>query len=256
MSAEENMTFWDHLDELRGMLLKMLAVVALTTCVAFACKDLLFDVVLAPAKSDFVTYQLLGTEPFRISLVNTQLTEQFMVHLRMAAYMGFLAASPVILYLLFAFISPALYRKERKCSLVVIGAAYLMFIVGTLVNYFLVFPFTVRFLGTYQVSDEVTNMLTLDSYADTLMMMCLLIGIVFELPVVAALLAKLGVVSTSLMKRYRRHAVVVILFVAAVITPTADIFTMLMVALPIGLLYEAAIAIVSVIQKHNEYVAQ
>ncbi len=251
MSDEKNMTFWEHLDELRGVLFRVLAVVAVTTGVAFACKELLFDVVLAPSSSDFITYRLLGTEPFHIRLINTQLTEQFMVHLRMAAYMGCLAASPFILYQLFCFISPALYRHERKYTVIIIGAAYLMFIVGTLVNYFMVFPLTVRFLGTYQVSEEVANMLTLDSYADTLAMMCLLIGVIFELPVVAALLAKWGLITKGVMKRYRRHAVVVILFMAALITPTADLFTMLIVALPIWLLYEGAIAIVAFIQKQD-----
>ncbi len=251
MSEEKNMTFWEHLDELRGSLFRMLAAVALMGAGAFAFKELLFDVVLAPSKSGFITYRLLGSEPFEIHLVNTQLTEQFMVHLRMAAYVGFLAASPFILYELFRFISPALYKNERKYTIIVIGAAYLMFIIGTLVNYFLIFPLTVRFLGTYQVSEEVANMLTLDSYADTLMMMCLVIGIVFELPVLSALLAKLRLITAGIMKRFRKHALVVILIVAAIITPTADIFTLLIVAMPIWLLYEASIGIVTILQKQD-----
>ena len=249
MGEEKNMTFWEHLDELRGSLLRMLAAVAVMGGVAFALKQQLFDVVLAPSNSDFITYRILQAEPFQIHLINTQLTEQFMVHLRMAAYVGFLAASPYILFELFRFISPALYTNERKYAVIVVGAAYVMFIIGTMVNYFLVFPLTVRFLGTYQVSEEVTNMLTLDSYSDTLMAMCLVIGIVFELPVVSALLAKLRLLSSAVMKRFRRHAVVVILIVAAVITPTADIFTLLIVSLPIWLLYEASIGIVTLLQK-------
>lgn len=251
MSDVKNMTFWEHLDELRGSLFRMLAAVALMSVAAFAFKQILFDVVLAPTNSEFITYRILGSEPFQIHLINTQLTEQFMVHLRMAAYVGFLAASPYLLYELFRFISPALYQNERKYTIMVIGAAYLMFIIGTLVNYFLVFPLTVRFLGTYQVSEDVSNMLTLDSYADTLMMMCLVIGIVFELPVISALLAKLRLISSDIMKRFRRHALVVILIVAAIITPTADIFTLLIVAMPIWLLYEASIAIVTIIQKQD-----
>ncbi|MBR5688138.1 MAG: twin-arginine translocase subunit TatC [Prevotella sp.] len=245
------MTFWDHLDELRGSLLRMLAAVAVMAVICFSLKDLLFDVILAPTKSDFITYRLLGAEPFTMRLINTQLTEQLMVHLRMAAYMGFLLASPLILYELFRFVSPALYRNERRYASVVVMAAYVMFIVGTLLNYFLIFPLIARFLGTYQVSPDVENMLTLNSYVDTLMMMSLVIGIVFEMPVVAALMGKLNIISAKMMKRYRKHALVVILIVAAIITPTADIFTLLIVSLPIWALYETSILIVKKLQKEK-----
>lgn len=249
MAGEKNMTFWDHLDELRGSLLRMLAAVAVMAVICFSLKELLFNVILAPTKSDFITYRWMGAEPFTMNLINTQMTEQFMVHLRMAAYMGFLLASPLILYELFRFVSPALYRNERKYASVVIMAAYVMFIIGTLLNYFLIFPLTARFLGTYQVSPDVANMLTLDSYVDTLMMMSLVIGIVFELPVVAALMGKLNIISAKMMMRYRKHALVVILIVAAIITPTADIFTLLIVSLPIWALYETSILIVKKLQK-------
>ena len=124
------------------------------------------------------------------------------------------------------------------------GSAYLMFIVGTLLNYFLVFPLTVRFLGTYQVSADVANMLTLQSYMDTLLMMSLVMGVVFELPVVCWVMARMGLINDRHMSQYRRHAIVIILIVAAVITPTADAFTLFVVALPIWLLYELSIAIV------------
>lgn len=251
MADEKNMTFWDHLDELRGSLLRMLAAVAVMAVICFSLKDLLFDVILAPTKSDFITYRLLGAEPFTMRLINTQLTEQLMVHLRMAAYMGFLLASPLILYELFRFVSPALYRNERRYASVVVMAAYVMFIVGTLLNYFLIFPLIARFLGTYQVSPDVENMLTLNSYVDTLMMMSLVIGIVFEMPVVAALMGKLNIISAKMMKRYRKHALVVILIVAAIITPTADIFTLLIVSLPIWALYETSILIVKKLQKEK-----
>ena len=229
----------------------MLAAVAVMAVICFSLKDLLFDVILAPTKSDFITYRLLGAEPFTMRLINTQLTEQLMVHLRMAAYMGFLLASPLILYELFRFVSPALYRNERRYASVVVMAAYVMFIVGTLLNYFLIFPLIARFLGTYQVSPDVENMLTLNSYVDTLMMMSLVIGIVFEMPVVAALMGKLNIISAKMMKRYRKHALVVILIVAAIITPTADIFTLLIVSLPIWALYETSILIVKKLQKEK-----
>lgn len=251
MADEKSMTFWDHLDELRGSLFRMLAAVAVTAVISFSLKDLLFEVILAPTKSDFVTYRLLGAEPFTMQLINTQLTEQLMVHLRMAAYMGFLLASPFLLYELFRFVSPALYRNERKYATIVVMAAYVMFIIGTLLNYFLIFPLIARFLGTYQVSPDVENMLTLNSYVDTMMMMSLVIGIVFEMPVVAALMGKLNIISAKLMKRYRKHALVVILIVAAIITPTADIFTLLIVSLPIWALYETSILIVKKLQKQK-----
>ena len=124
------------------------------------------------------------------------------------------------------------------------GAAYVMFLVGTLVNYFLVFPLTVRFLGTYQVSPDVANMLTLQSYVDTLLGMSLVMGVVFELPVVCGLLGRMGLINRQMMTQYRRHAIVVIVLVAAVITPTTDVFTLFVVALPIYLLYELSTQIV------------
>lgn len=237
-------TFWEHLDVLRGVLLRSLAVVALLAVVAFCFKETLFAVVLAPRSSDFITFRLLGTEPFAISLMNTGLTEQFMIHMKVAAYAGLLFASPYIIYELFRFVSPALYRVERKRTVQVVGASVTMFLLGTLVNYFLIFPLTVRFLGTYQVSADVTNMLTLQSYMDTLIGMSLVMGVVFELPVVSWMLSRFGILDGKVMRQYRRHAVVVILAVSAIITPTADAFTMLIVALPIWLLYEVSILIV------------
>ena len=214
----------------------MLVVTVAAGIVAFAMKETLFAIVLAPRSSEFITYRLMGVEPFQLHLMNTGLTEQFMIHMRTALYAGLLAASPYVLYQLFRFISPALYQNERRYAAAIVGSSYVMFIVGTLVNYFLVFPFTVRFLGTYQVSPDVANMLTLQSYIDTLLTLSLLMGIVFELPVVCWLLSKMG--------HYRRHAIVAILIVAAVITPTTDVFTLMVVSLPIWLLYEVSIAIV------------
>ncbi len=211
---------------------------------AFCLKDELFSVVLAPRSSDFVTYRLLGVKPFAIHLMNTGLTEQFMIHVRTAIYAGLLVASPYILYELFRFVSPGLYQNERRYAVWIVGAAYVMFIVGTLVNYFVVFPLTVRFLGTYQVSPDVANMLTLQSYVDTLIGMSLVMGIVFELPVVCGLLGRMGLITNRLMSEYRRHAIVAILVVAAIITPTTDVFTLFVVALPIYLLYELSIQIV------------
>lgn len=240
----EPLTFWDHLDELRSSLLRMLGVTVLFGIIAFVLKDELFAVVLAPRSSDFLTYRLLGVEDFQLHLMNTGLTEQFMIHMRTAMYAGLLVASPYILYELFRFVSPGLYQNERRYAVWIVGAAYLMFLIGTLVNYLVVFPFTVRFLGTYQVSPDVANMLTLQSYVDTLLGMSLVMGVVFELPVVCGLMGKMGLISGHLMAQYRRHALVAILIVAAIITPTTDAFTLFVVAVPVYLLYELSIVIV------------
>ena len=244
MNSGEPMTFWDHLDVLRSSLIKMGVAVVVFAVAAFLMKETLFSVVLAPRSSDFVTYRLLGVDAFSLHLMNTGLTEQFMIHMRTALYAGLLLASPYILYELFRFVSPGLYQNERRYAVWIVGAAYVMFLVGTLVNYFVVFPLTVRFLGTYQVSPDVANMLTLQSYVDTLLGMSLVMGVVFELPVVCALLGRIGLINAQLMAGYRRHAIVAILVVAAIITPTTDVFTLFVVALPIYLLYEVSTVIV------------
>ena len=242
----EPQTFWDHLDVLRASLIRMAIAVVIFGIVAFCMKEALFSIVLAPCSSDFITYRLLGAEAFHIHLMNTGLTEQFMIHMRTAIYAGLLVASPYILYELFRCVSPGLYQNERHYAVWIVGAAYLMFIIGTLINYFVVFPLTVRFLGTYQVSPDVANMLTLQSYIDTLLGMSLVMGVVFELPVVCALMGRMGLLTDHFMAEYRRHAVVAILVVAAIITPTTDVFTLFIVALPIYLLYEVSIQIVRI----------
>lgn len=251
MNDSGSLTFWEHLDILRGSLIRMLVAAIVAGVAAFLLKDWLFDVVLAPSSSDFITYRLLGVEPFRIELVNTGLTEQFMIHMKVSLVAGILIASPYILYLLFRFISPALYDNERRYSVRLTVAAYLMFLFGVAVNYFVIFPLTVRFLGTYQVSDDIHNLLTISSYVDTLAMMSLVFGIVFEIPVVSWLLARFGLLKSAWMSRYRRHAIVAIVIVAAVITPTSDVFTLFMVSLPIWLLYEASVLIVRITEKKN-----
>ena len=242
--SDGGMTFWDHLDELRGVIIRSLLVTAVAAAVAFCLKDGLFAIVLAPRSSDFITYRLLGVEPFCISLMNTGLTEQFMTHLRTACYAGVLMALPYIIYVLFGFVAPALYDNERRYATLLCGSGYLMFMLGTVINYLLIFPLTVRFLGTYQVSPDVANMLTLQSYMDTLLTMSLVMGIVFELPVVSWILGRMGLVNAQMMRSMRRHAIVAILIVAAIITPTTDAFTLFVVALPIWLLYEVSILIV------------
>lgn len=244
MSDDGSLTFWDHLDVLRSSIIRMIVAAVVMGIAAFFMKDWLFDIVLAPKDSSFCTYRLLGVELFSIQLVNTGLTEQFMIHMKVALMTGILVASPYIIYLLFRFISPALYENERRYSIRITVTAYVMFLVGVVVNYLLIFPLTVRFLGTYQVSEEVVTMLTITSYIDTLLMMSLVFGILFEIPVISWLLAKAGMLKASWMTEYRRHAIVAILIVAAIITPTADVLTLIIVSLPIWLLYEVSILLV------------
>lgn len=245
----DNKSFWEHLEELRGRLIRILVVTLAFSMVAFCFKDWLFRIVLAPKDSSFFMYKLFGGRDFSLNLMNTGLTEQFMIHLKTAFAFGLLMASPYIIKVLFDFLRPALYENERKHSVSIALSAYLMFILGVTVNYLFVFPLTVRILGTYQVSDAVRNMLTLQSYMDTLLLMSLVLGIVFEIPVLSWLLARFGLLKAEWMTRYRRHAIVAILVSAAVITPTGDAFTLLIVALPIWLLYELSVLIVRRVER-------
>lgn len=251
---EEKQSFWDHLDALRAALLRSAAVAAAFGIAAFCFREALFSVVLAPREADFVTYRLLGRlaaltgtslDDFSVRLINTGLARQFIIHMKTALCAGLLCASPYMLYQLFRFVSPALYAGERRCVVRMVGWGYGLFLCGVLLSYYLVFPLTFRFLGTYRVSADVANLITLDSYISTLMTLSLVMGIVFEIPVLAWLFAKLGFLSASFMRRCRKHAVVAILVIAAVITPTSDLFTLLLVSLPMWLLYEASIGIVA-----------
>lgn len=251
--TEQGLTFWGHLDVLRATLIKVVAVAVIGGIVAFLFKEELFAIVLAPKDSDFITYRLLyrisglfigdDTQDFSVQLINTGLAQQFIIHVKTAMCAGVLCTSPYILYQLFRFVSPALYTNERKYAIHIVGSGYLMFILGVLISYYLIFPLTFRFLGTYQVSGDVTNMITLESYISTLTVMCLTMGIVFEMPIVTWLFARMGLISPDFMRKYRKHAIVIILIVAAIITPTSDIFTLLLVAIPMYLLYEASITV-------------
>ena len=221
--------------------------------VAFAMKTEVFSIVLAPTKSDFITYrwfsQFGDIADFNLNLINTQLTSQFSVHMQVSIIIGIICVSPYILYSIFAFVSPALYENERKYARLLIVAGYIMFMIGVALCYFLIFPLTIRFLGNYQVSDDVANIITLSSYIDTLTMLTLMLGIVFELPILCMLLGKMGILTADFMKEYRRHAIVIILIVAAIITPTTDVMTLMLVTLPIYLLYEVSIFAVKMINK-------
>lgn len=255
---ETKQTFWEHLDVLRGALIKIIVVAILFGVLAFCFKEILFEIVLAPKYSDFITYDIINrissfvgspANEFSIQLINTSLAQQFIIHMKTALYAGILCVSPYILYQLMRFISPALYEDEKSYVYKVVGFGYVMFIVGVLLSYFLIFPLTFRFLGTYQVSGDVTNMISLESYISTLMGMNLMMGLVFELPIICWLFAKLGFFSCEFMKKYRKHAVVLILVIAAIITPTSDVFTLSLVSFPMWLLYEISIMVVGKINR-------
>lgn len=250
-------TFWDHLDELRTVLIRIVVAVLLCTVVAFCFKDMLFGVILAPQDSDFVTYRLLdrlagmfapGTEPLEAlsaRLINTGLALQFLLHVKVAFGAGCMLALPYILYQLFGFVSPALYVNERKYAVRLVVSGSVMFVLGLMLSYFLVFPLTYRFLSTYQISAIVENTVTIESYIDTLITLSFAMGIVFEIPVLCWVLGKMGIISANMMRGYRRHVCVMLLVIGAIITPTSDVFTLLLVTLPMYLLYEMSIHIVA-----------
>lgn len=251
--TDQAKSFWDHLDELRTCLIRIIIVVLAGAIVAFAMKTEVFSIVLAPTKSEFITYRWFSQfgeiADFNLNLINTQLTSQFSVHMQVSIIIGIICVCPYILYSIFAFVSPALYENERKYARLLVVAGYIMFMIGVALCYFLIFPLTIRFLGNYQVSDDVANIITLSSYIDTLTMLTLMLGIVFELPILCMLLGKMGILTADFMKEYRRHAIVIILIVAAIITPTTDVMTLMLVTLPIYLLYEISILAVKMINK-------
>lgn len=256
--SDQAKSFWAHLEELKGYLLRIGAVVVVFTAVAFGFKGWLFEAVLAPSHGDFLTYRLmasLGLAPLPagggdiVQLINTGLAAQFTTHLRVALYVGLLLALPYVIYSLFEFISPALYDHERRHTRRYVAGGYVMFLVGCALNYFVIFPFTFRFLAGYQVSSAVPNMIALESYISTLLGMTVVMGALFEIPVVCALLARLGVLHHKQMIAARRYAVVVALVVSAVITPTGDPFTLLLVALPVWLLYELGVWVVRGVER-------
>ena len=236
------MTFWDHLEELRRVLLRCIIVVATFAVLAFIFKDELFAIIFAPKSPHFLP-GIFG-ETLTIQLINTELPRQFVVHMMVSFYAGIIVSAPYIIFELYRFISPGLYENERRCSTPLIAAAYLMFMSGILFSYFILFPITFRFLAGYQVDSSVENLISLESYIDTLVFLSLVMGIVFEIPVLSWLLGRLGILHRSTMQQYRRHAIVIILIVAAVITPTSDAITLAIVSLPMYLLYEVSILLV------------
>ena len=256
------MTFGGHLEVLRRMLFRIIAVVMVLAIVFFCFKKWTFELLMAPSQWDFITYRLiekllhrLGSNfsfsEYHVNLIATELSSQFMTHITSALCLGALLASPYILVELFRFITPALYENEKKYSVRVAVAMYLLFVVGVLMSYFILFPISFRFLGTYTVSDMVESNITLHSYISTFTTLTLVMGLVFQLPVIAYFLGKIGAVQSSFLKHYRKHALVVIMVVAAIITPP-DIMTLVLVTIPLYLLYEVSILVLKRMEAKNK----
>lgn len=240
MSADGGMTFWDHLDVLRGTLIRIVVAVLLVSVAIFCMKSWVFDgLIFAPTRPDFFVYKWLNAD-VNIQLVNLDISAQFFTHIKVSLMLGLVAAFPYIVYELWKFIAPALYQNEKSAVKKAFGFASLLFYIGVAVGYIFVFPVTLQFFQSYSISDSLTNSFSLQSYISMLTSMVLLFGIVFEFPSVLAVLSKMGLVTRSSLRKYRRHALVGILVVAAIITP-ADPVSMLIAAAPLYLLYELSV---------------
>ncbi|MBR5856767.1 MAG: twin-arginine translocase subunit TatC [Bacteroidales bacterium] len=251
-SSQQEMTFWEHLDELRRVLFRSAILVVVLMAIIFAAKDIVFDsIVFAPISSDFPLYRLVdkvlhlmgmpALEPFRLELINIELSAQFFIHISTTFYFALVLSTPFILYQLWLFVKPALYENEKRVVKGAFSFAAILFFIGVVVGYYLIFPLTLRFLGTYQVSSDVANQISLQSYISMFTWMILIMGVVFEMPSLAAILSRLGILTRSFLKKYRRHAFVVLLILAAFITPSGDPFTLMAVGLPLYALYELSI---------------
>ncbi len=254
------MTFWEHLDELRKVLFRSAIVIVALMAGIFMAKDFVFDkVVFAPINSDFALYKLIDkvlvmmgmpTLPeFKLSLINIDLSAQFFIHISTTFYFALVLSVPFIVYQLWKFVSPALYDNEKRAAKGAFAFAGVLFLLGVLVGYYLIFPLTLRFLGTYQVSMEVANQISLQSYISMFTWLILIMGVVFEMPSLAVILSRIGILTKSFLKKYRRHAFIVMLVLAAFITPSGDPFTLMAVGLPLYGLYELSILVCRDIDK-------
>lgn len=247
------MDFWGHLDALRSVLLRCIAIVLLLAVVLFSRMTWIFDhVILAPCHPGFPLYDLLGRieglslfmpagindQLSEIPLINIHLASQFFIHISTSFWLAIVLAFPFLLQQVWGFVSPGLYDGERRGAGRALLGGTAMFYAGIFVGYFLVFPLTLRFLAEYQVSASVPNQIALDSYMDNFLALVLIMGIVFELPVVAWMLGRCGLLTRNIFTRYRRHAIVALLALAAVVTPTGDPFTLMVVFLPVYMLWE------------------
>jgi sec-independent protein translocase protein TatC len=259
------MSFLDHLEALRWHLMRSAIVIVTLSLAWFFMKELLFDgILLAPKNPDFPTYRILCRLSERLNmgddlcvksipfgLIATDLSSQFTTHMWLAFVAGLVTGFPYLVWELWSFVKPALHKNERRYARGIVFYTSFLFLTGIGFGYYIITPMTVNFLGTYQVSAQVQNMISLDSFISTVSTMTLITGIVFELPIVVYFLTKIGMLTPGFMRDYRRHAVVVILILAAVITPTSDATTLLMVAIPLYFLYEISIFVSAYVSRNR-----
>ncbi len=242
------MTFGGHLDVLRKVLIRIIIVVVLLAIVVFLNKAVTFNIILAPGKNDFVTFRLIDSilKHFGFSfssfsshfeLISTDLSAQFMTHIYVSCLVAVLIAAPYIIFEVFRFVSPALYESEKKYLVGFAFAVFLLYLIGVLMSYYILMPISFQFLFNYQVDDCVKNTITLESYISTFSTLILIMGIVFQLPVLLIILNKFGFVSRERLTKYRPYVFIIILIISAIITPP-DIFTLTLVAIPIYALFE------------------
>ncbi len=233
----KEMTFWDHLGELRKRLVRIVLAVLVMAIAAFLNRDIIFDkIILAPKDGEFITYKWLCQlgewlhvdslcmTDTHIELINFNLSGQFTTHMTISMVAGLILAMPYIFWQLWQFIKPALYEKERKYARSAVFVMSFLFLVGILFSYFFMVPWTLNFLGTYQVSTMVANQIALSSYISTVVSVILSVGLVFELPVIIFVLSKVGLVTPAFLIRNRKYAFVLVLIIAAIITPP-DVFS-------------------------------
>jgi len=255
--GNDEMTFWGHLEVLRWSIMRV--GIALVVCMigCFVAMPHIFDsFILGPTSSDFFLYKWLSglhgargifpdfSRDFSVDIININVASQFTTHISTSFWLALVIVFPYLIYEIWKFISPALFQDEKKNVRIAFFFGTFMFYLGCAVGYGVVFPFTFRFLTEYQVSTEIVNQISLNSYMGNFLMMVFVMGLVFEIPLLAWVLSAIGVVNKDFLKKYRRHAVVVLLILAAVITPTGDPFTLMVVFLPLYLLYELSIKVV------------
>lgn len=252
------MTFWEHLDELRSTLIWSIVAIAVCGILAFIFKDILFDhILLAPREKNFITYRVLCLlanhagmpsfciDPSAFEIININLAGQFMSHMTISLVAGLILAMPFVVWQFWRFIRPGLTEREARHTRGAVAVISLLFLAGILFSYFIVVPLMINFLGGYRVSETVTNQIALSSYTGSITMMTLLMGLLFELPVVVVFLTKAGILTPAYLKKYRKHTLIGILIAAGIITPSPDIFSQLIVAIPLYVLFEASLAVSS-----------
>ena len=243
MAQTGEMTFWDHLEELRSSLLRMIAVFGIAVVTLFFFKGFLFDsVILAPSKPDFFLYRLFGAD-FSLTLVNIEVAAQFMIHMKITFICALIVTFPYLVFEIWRFIAPALYEREKKTVRGAFLFASVLFYIGVVVGYTIVFPLMLNFFSGYQVSPDIPNTFSLTSYISMFTSMVMTFGIVFEFPTVALALSSLGLLTRDVLKSFRRHAICAVLIIAAIITPSGDPFSLLVVSVPLYVLYEFSILI-------------